>query len=46
VEGRSFAARVVVITTGTFLRGRIHIGTTSSEKRRRWTSRSSSRVSA
>jgi tRNA uridine 5-carboxymethylaminomethyl modification enzyme len=30
VEGRSFAARVVVITTGTFLRGRIHIGTTSS----------------
>src|SRR4051812_22128176 len=29
-EGRSFAARVVVITTGTFLRGRIHIGTTSS----------------
>ena len=30
VEGRSFASRVVVITTGTFLRGRIHIGTTSS----------------
>jgi tRNA uridine 5-carboxymethylaminomethyl modification enzyme len=30
VEGRSFGARVVVITTGTFLRGRIHIGTTSS----------------
>jgi tRNA uridine 5-carboxymethylaminomethyl modification enzyme len=30
VEGRSFAARIVVITTGTFLRGRIHIGTTSS----------------
>jgi tRNA uridine 5-carboxymethylaminomethyl modification enzyme len=30
VEGRSFAAKVVVITTGTFLRGRIHIGTTSS----------------
>jgi tRNA uridine 5-carboxymethylaminomethyl modification enzyme len=30
VEGRAFAASVVVITTGTFLRGRIHIGTTSS----------------
>src|SRR3954464_10083027 len=30
VEGRTFGARVVVITTGTFLRGRIHIGTTSS----------------
>jgi tRNA uridine 5-carboxymethylaminomethyl modification enzyme len=30
VEGRSFGASVVVITTGTFLRGRIHIGTTSS----------------
>src|SRR3954466_14674914 len=30
VEGRAFGARVVVITTGTFLRGRIHIGTTSS----------------
>src|SRR4051812_5737055 len=30
VEGRQFGARVVVITTGTFLRGRIHIGTTSS----------------
>ena len=30
VEGRSFGARVVIITTGTFLRGRIHIGTTSS----------------
>jgi tRNA uridine 5-carboxymethylaminomethyl modification enzyme len=30
VEGRSFGAKVVVITTGTFLRGRIHIGTTSS----------------
>src|SRR5881394_3576077 len=29
-EGRSFGAAVVVITTGTFLRGRIHIGTTSS----------------
>jgi tRNA uridine 5-carboxymethylaminomethyl modification enzyme len=30
VEGRAFGATVVVITTGTFLRGRIHIGTTSS----------------
>src|SRR3954464_8926329 len=30
MEGRRFAAPVVVITTGTFLRGRIHIGTTSS----------------
>src|SRR3954467_13343026 len=30
VEGRAFGAGVVVITTGTFLRGRIHIGTTSS----------------
>ena len=30
VEGRAFGAKVVVITTGTFLRGRIHIGTTSS----------------
>src|SRR4051812_17032804 len=30
VEGRSFGAAVVVITTGTFLRGRIHIGTKSS----------------
>jgi tRNA uridine 5-carboxymethylaminomethyl modification enzyme len=30
VEGRTFASAVVVITTGTFLRGRIHIGTTSS----------------
>lgn len=29
VEGRRFAARAVVITTGTFLRGRIHIGTTT-----------------
>jgi tRNA uridine 5-carboxymethylaminomethyl modification enzyme len=29
-EGRRFGARAVVITTGTFLRGRIHIGTTSS----------------
>jgi tRNA uridine 5-carboxymethylaminomethyl modification enzyme len=27
LEGRSFSARAVVITTGTFLRGRIHIGT-------------------
>src|SRR5947207_11259095 len=27
VEGRRFAAKSVVITTGTFLRGRIHIGT-------------------
>src|SRR5689334_22102295 len=27
LEGRRFAARTVVITTGTFLRGRIHIGT-------------------
>jgi tRNA uridine 5-carboxymethylaminomethyl modification enzyme len=27
VEGRRFAARAVVVTTGTFLRGRIHIGT-------------------
>src|SRR6185295_4196931 len=27
VEGRRFATRSVVITTGTFLRGRIHIGT-------------------
>jgi tRNA uridine 5-carboxymethylaminomethyl modification enzyme len=30
VEGRAFSSQVVVITTGTFLRGRIHIGTTSS----------------
>lgn len=29
LEGRRFAARRVVITTGTFLRGRIHIGTTT-----------------
>jgi tRNA uridine 5-carboxymethylaminomethyl modification enzyme len=29
-EGRAFGAKVVVITTGTFLRGRIHIGTKSS----------------
>jgi tRNA uridine 5-carboxymethylaminomethyl modification enzyme len=27
VEGRRFAARRVVVTSGTFLRGRIHIGT-------------------
>ena len=27
LEGRRFAARSIVITTGTFLRGRIHIGT-------------------
>jgi tRNA uridine 5-carboxymethylaminomethyl modification enzyme len=27
LEGRKFTARAVVITTGTFLRGRIHIGT-------------------
>jgi tRNA uridine 5-carboxymethylaminomethyl modification enzyme len=27
LEGRRFAAHAVVITTGTFLRGRIHIGT-------------------
>jgi tRNA uridine 5-carboxymethylaminomethyl modification enzyme len=30
LEGRRFAAATVVITTGTFLRGRIHIGTTTS----------------
>jgi tRNA uridine 5-carboxymethylaminomethyl modification enzyme len=30
LEGRRFGARAVVVTTGTFLRGRIHIGTTSS----------------
>jgi tRNA uridine 5-carboxymethylaminomethyl modification enzyme len=30
LEGRTFTARAVVITTGTFLRGRIHIGTTRS----------------
>lgn len=29
LEGRRFAAPKVVITTGTFLRGRIHIGTTT-----------------
>jgi tRNA uridine 5-carboxymethylaminomethyl modification enzyme len=27
LEGRRFAARAIVLTTGTFLRGRIHIGT-------------------
>jgi tRNA uridine 5-carboxymethylaminomethyl modification enzyme len=27
IEGRRFGARALVITTGTFLRGRIHIGT-------------------
>jgi tRNA uridine 5-carboxymethylaminomethyl modification enzyme len=27
LEGRRFGAATVVITTGTFLRGRIHIGT-------------------
>src|SRR5215218_8409292 len=27
LEGRRFGARTVVVTTGTFLRGRIHIGT-------------------
>lgn len=30
LEGRRFSSRTVVITTGTFLRGRIHIGTTTS----------------
>src|SRR5688572_6552835 len=29
LEGRRFGARCVVITTGTFLRGRMHIGTTT-----------------
>ncbi|MBA3670793.1 MAG: tRNA uridine-5-carboxymethylaminomethyl(34) synthesis enzyme MnmG [Gemmatimonadaceae bacterium] len=30
LEGRAFASRAVVVTTGTFLRGRIHIGTATS----------------
>src|SRR3954464_4442368 len=30
LEGRRFGARCMVVTTGTFLRGRIHIGTTTS----------------
>src|SRR5215217_6480738 len=30
LEGRAFTSRCVVITTGTFLRGRIHIGTATS----------------
>ena len=30
LEGRQFGARCVVVTTGTFLRGRIHIGTSTS----------------
>src|SRR5918992_6058919 len=30
LEGRRFSAKAVVITTGTFLRGRIHIGTETS----------------
>lgn len=30
LEGRKFGAKSVIITTGTFLRGRIHIGTTTS----------------
>jgi tRNA uridine 5-carboxymethylaminomethyl modification enzyme len=30
LEGRRFSARSVVVTTGTFLRGRLHIGTTRS----------------
>jgi tRNA uridine 5-carboxymethylaminomethyl modification enzyme len=31
MEGRRLSARCVVITTGTFLRGRIHVGTDSQE---------------
>ena len=34
LEGRRFGARAVVITTGTFLRGRIHIGTDHVDRRR------------
>ena len=30
LEGRRFRTRTVVVTTGTFLRGRMHIGTTTS----------------
>jgi tRNA uridine 5-carboxymethylaminomethyl modification enzyme len=30
LEGRRFGARAVIVTTGTFLRGRIHIGTDTS----------------
>ncbi|HUS63235.1 MAG TPA: tRNA uridine-5-carboxymethylaminomethyl(34) synthesis enzyme MnmG [Kofleriaceae bacterium] len=30
LEGRRFGARAIVITTGTFQRGRLHIGTTTS----------------
>lgn len=30
LEGRRFGARTVIVTTGTFLRGRLHIGTTTS----------------
>jgi len=29
LEGRAFSSRAVVVTTGTFLRGRIHIGTSA-----------------
>ena len=48
LEGRRFGAKAVVITTGTFLRGRIHIGTTrrvsgGRPRVRPTTSRSSSR---
>ena len=34
LEGRRFGARCVVVTTGTFLRGRIHIGTDDVDRRR------------